>query len=75
MSTVVIVVRQPGRECTACRKLLGKNRLYVRAAIGRLKFSCGVFCSIACLARFARRKKKQREDTIRGWTFGEKRGG
>lgn len=79
--TTVIVVKHvikyvQCRPCTTCEKPLTGSRLYVRTSTvkkGRrpLSFGVGVFCSVRCLMAFARKKKKAKMATIRGWTFGE----
>ena len=72
--TVVIVKHVTARPCTHCEKPLRRRRVHVRVQTEKgLSFGVGSFCSVACLMRFARARRRERKDSIRGWAFGEKR--
>jgi hypothetical protein len=72
LSTTIIIreiVRcSPPRTCTECGKVVQRrDRLQVRMYEKRgLNFFVGLFCSVRCLLRAAKRAR-----TIRDWTFKE----
>ena len=79
MSEVVVIhhVRYVTcRPCSECERALKGERIRVAVTtVKRLSFGVGTFCSVRCVMKFAERKRRAKQDSVRGWAFGEVRKG